>query len=76
MSGPKDIIGNEIKTGSWVAFCLAGTSMRMYTSRVLRVTASRVVLDEKSYESGPNLQRPFDAVVVIPDPATGGEVAV
>lgn len=72
----KDIIDQEITVGCSVAYCLAGASISMYTAKVLRITDSRVVLDKRPEGGYQNLQRPFDAVVVIPTQSTGGEVAV
>ena len=71
-----DLLGRPLVPGVAVAYCLAGSAMSMYTARVLRVTESRVVLDKRPEGGYQNLQRPFDAVVVIHDPETGGEVAI
>lgn len=72
--GPSDILGNPIVAGCWVAYCQAGSVMTLFVAKVLKVTDKRVILDVKSSEWQPNLQRPFNGVVVIPDQGNAGMV--
>lgn len=61
----KDVVGREIKIGSTVAYCMAGTSQTMRTSKVTKISPKMVTLDTVRTQWGNPLTRHHSAVCVV-----------